>query len=361
MPWTPGTVNKTKSRNVATVLRNPAQEHVMDFDPLALGPSALDRIIGQSAPMRELKRNIERAALCQCILLIRGETGTGKMLVARALHELGPRKSKPFIHVNCGAISESLIESELFGHVKGSFTGAHANRKGHFEAAHGGVIFLDEIAEMHPLMQVKLLHTLQEQRYLPVGASQERETDVRIITATHRNLEAAVGEGRLRADFFHRINEVTLTIPSLRERRDDIPLLVQFFLSRVWSKVGLAGPARITHEAMARLANYLWPGNVRQLEKMIISLSFNADREAIATHHVEAEFRKAASSLPSPESESVDGSLRDFIQTQERQRLAFIERAIDREDGNVTAAAERLKVQRAALYKMRERLAKRIG
>ena len=361
MSWIPGTVNKTKSRNAAAIPRKPAQEHVMDFDPLTLGPSALDRIIGQSAPMRELKRNIERAAQCQCILLIRGETGTGKMLVARALHELGPRKSKPLIHVNCGAISESLIESELFGHVKGAFTGAHASRKGHFEAAHGGVIFLDEIAEMHPMMQVKLLHTLQEQRYLPVGASHERETDVRIITATHRNLEAAVAEGRLRADFFHRINEVTLPIPSLRERRDDIPLLVQFFLSRVWSKVGLSGPARITHEAMNRLSQAPWLGNVRQLEKTIISLSFHAAGGIIATPQVEAEFRKAAP-FPSPsEPDPADGSLHDFIQSQDRQRLAFIERTIDRENGSVTAAAERLKINRAALYKMRERLTRRTG
>jgi transcriptional regulator with GAF, ATPase, and Fis domain len=249
---TPGTLHKTNPRN----LIGRDRERPMKFAPLTLGPSCLDRIIGECEAMRQLKRDIERAAASPCRVLILGETGTGKEGVARALHEHSPRRSKPLVVINCGAIPENLIESELFGHVKGAFTGAHANRKGAFEAAHGGTIFLDEVAEMPAAAQVKLLRVLQEGRFTPVGTNYEREADVRIIAATHRDLNAAIAEGKLREDFYYRIHRVSFLIPPLRERGADICLLVQHFLCNVWREVGLSGPVGITCEAMDVLRSH---------------------------------------------------------------------------------------------------------
>jgi transcriptional regulator with PAS, ATPase and Fis domain len=333
----------------------------MEFVPLALGSSHLDRIIGECDAIRRHRHDIKRAAPCQCDVLILGETGTGKEGSARALHELSPRRSKPFIIVNCGAIPEHLIESELFGHVKGAFTGAHANQKGAFEAAHGGSIFLDEVAELPLAAQVKLLRVLQERRFKPVGATYERETDARIIAATHRNLESAVAEGRLREDFYYRVRKITLLIPPLRERGDDIRLLVQHFLFKVWPEVALKGPAKITREAMECLCSYPWPGNVRQLENELTNLSFRAEDSIITKALVESELhRTSLSEAPSgtgPEAET----LNSFIRSQEHQRLAFIEGVIDMERGNVAAAARRLNIPRSTLLKMRGRLSNRLA
>jgi transcriptional regulator with PAS, ATPase and Fis domain len=335
------------------------KERLLEFAPVDFGKSPLDRIIGQSRVMLKLKRDIERAARCDCAILIRGETGTGKTLIARALHELSLRPSRPFVHVNCGAIPEGLIESELFGHLKGAFTGAHADKKGFFEAARDGTIFLDEIAEMRPCVQVKVLHTLQEKKFTPLGATVDRTADVRVITATHQDIEAAIADRHLREDFYYRINEVTLTIPPLRERSEDIHILAQYFIGTVWQRVGLKQPARITCEAMDQLSRHHWPGNIRQLEKMITSLSFRSEQGIITARQVEIEIERSGTTNPKKTNNVVDRTLSELIKTQEKQRLSLIHHAIDLEGGNVAAAAARLGTKRTTLYKMKARLAKR--
>jgi transcriptional regulator with GAF, ATPase, and Fis domain len=201
-------------------------------------------------------------------VLIHGETGTGKELIARAIHERSPRRDRPLVKVNCAAISAGLVESELFGHVKGAFTGALAARTGRFEVAHGGTIFLDEIGELSLDTQVKLLRVLQEREFEPVGSNQTRRVDVRVIAATNRDLEQAVAEGRFRTDLFFRLNVVPIVMPPLREREGDVPLLAQFFAERFARDLGkhVEGIAPAT---LARLQAYDWPGNVRELSNLI--------------------------------------------------------------------------------------------
>jgi two-component system, NtrC family, response regulator PilR len=228
----------------------------------------LDRIIGVSPAMTALFDLIKAVASTSSTILIDGESGTGKELVAKAVHALSQRRDAPFVSVNCGALTESLLESELFGHVKGAFTDAHQSRKGLFEAAHRGTLFLDEVSETSSGMQVKLLRALQEKRVRRVGGTDETEIDVRVIAATNRPLHALV-EGKLfRQDLYYRLNVIPLHIPPLRERREDIPLLAEEFLKRFTREMGKT----ITHvsaEAMSLLVEYSWPGNVRELENVI--------------------------------------------------------------------------------------------
>jgi two-component system response regulator PilR (NtrC family) len=225
-------------------------------------------IIGKSRKMRELFDMIQKVAPSQSSVLILGESGTGKELVARSIHTCSPRKSKPFVAVNCGAIPENLIESELFGHKKGSFTGAVADRPGLFEQAEGGTLLLDEIGELPLLMQTKLLRVLQEREFKRVGDAHTRKTDVRIICASNRNLEALVTAGSFREDLFYRINVVQLLLPPLRERIEDIPLLAEHFC-RKYQTGGRSSPANITPGALKALINNPFPGNIRELENCI--------------------------------------------------------------------------------------------
>ena len=225
-------------------------------------------IVGRSAELRRVLSGVEIVAPTSATVLILGETGTGKELVARAIHDRSTRRDRPLVKVNCSALSAGLVESELFGHVKGAFTGAVAARSGRFELANGGTIFLDEIGEPPPETQAKLLRVLQEQEFEPVGSSQARRVDVRVIAATNRNLQQAVAEGRFRADLFFRVNVFPIRLPSLRERREDISLLVHFFVDRFAREMGRRIDA-VSAETLDRLTRYDWPGNVRELQNVI--------------------------------------------------------------------------------------------
>ncbi len=230
-------------------------------------PAQLGNIIGRSASMQSLFQMIETVALVQATVLVTGESGTGKELVARAIHDLGPRAEKPFVSINCGAFTETLLESELFGYVKGSFTGANANRKGLFEAANSGTIFLDEIGEMSPAMQVKLLRVLQERKLRPVGATEETTVDTRVIAATNRDLASMVKEGSFREDLFYRISVIPIELPALRQRLEDVSDLANHFVTKFCAQAGRS--LGISDVAMRLLENYSWPGNVRELEHTI--------------------------------------------------------------------------------------------
>jgi Nif-specific regulatory protein len=231
------------------------------------GKYSLDNVIGNSKRMQEVFADVHMAAPGKSTILLRGESGTGKEVIARSIHFLSSRKDKPFIKVNCAALTESLLESELFGHEKGSFTGALQERRGRFEQAHGGTLFLDEIGDVSPTFQVKLLRILQEREFERVGGNRTIKVDVRLICATNRNLEEAVRQGDFRSDLYFRINVISISMPPLRERRDDIPLLVESVLARFNrennAKIG------ITPDAMRVLSNCHWPGNVRELENCV--------------------------------------------------------------------------------------------
>jgi two-component system, NtrC family, response regulator PilR len=232
------------------------------------GRFRLDRLVGKAPPMQRLFELARRVAPAKTSVLITGESGTGKELVARALHHLSPRAERSFVAVNCGAIPDALLESELFGHVKGAFTGAHADKPGLFRAADGGTLLLDEIGELSPQMQVKLLRVLQERRVKPVGGVAEEEVDVRVVAATNRDLEAEVERGGFRRDLFYRLNVIELQLPPLRARREDIPLLVDHFVKKHAAALGrtLTG---VEPEALAVLVDHDFPGNVRELENLI--------------------------------------------------------------------------------------------
>jgi two-component system response regulator PilR (NtrC family) len=230
--------------------------------------NSLDNIIGSSAPMEKLKQTLRTVASTASTVLIHGESGTGKELVARAVHVCSPRATDSFVSVNCGAFPETLLESELFGYLKGAFTGANQNKRGLFEVADKGTIFLDEISEMTLAMQVKLLRVLQERTVRPVGSTSEISIDVRVIAATNRDLDKAVAENLFREDLYYRLNVIPVRVPPLRERREDIPLLVNHFLKK-YAAAASRSILRVNKEALDSLCGYEWPGNVRQLENTV--------------------------------------------------------------------------------------------
>ena len=230
--------------------------------------NSLDNIIGVSPVMEKLKQTIRTVASTQSTVLVYGESGTGKELVARAVHTCSPRATEPFVSINCGAFPETLLESELFGYVKGAFTGASQNKRGLFEVADGGTIFLDEIGEMTLTMQVKLLRVLQERSVRPVGGTDEIAIDVRVIAATNRDLERQVAENTFREDLYYRLSVIPVTVPPLRDRREDVALLVNHFLRKYAPGAGKT-IARVSADSLSALASYEWPGNVRQLENTI--------------------------------------------------------------------------------------------
>jgi len=224
-------------------------------------------MVGDSPPMRAVFALLERVTQSDVSVLVNGETGTGKELVARALHEFGKRKSKPFLAENCAAVPANLLESELFGHAKGSFTGAVVERKGHFVTANGGTVFLDEIGDMPLAMQAKLLRVLQDGEVRPVGSNKVQKVDVRIVAATNKDLVAMCRAGTFREDLYFRLNVVTITLPPLRERTGDVPHLVRFYLKRIGDE--MKKPVDITPEALALLERWRWPGNVRELDNVV--------------------------------------------------------------------------------------------
>ncbi len=258
---------------------------------------SLPGVIGQGSAMREVSRITRRVAVSRACVLIVGETGTGKELIARAIHDLSPRHSGPYIRVNCGALTESLLESELFGHVKGSFTGAVDNRTGRFEAAHTGSIFLDEINSTSPKLQVKLLRVLQEGEFERVGDTRTVKVDTRIVAATNRDLLDEIDAGRFREDLYYRLNVVPIYLPALRERRDDIPHLVEFFLKRYGDQN--RREVRSVHpEAMRLLREHDWPGNVRELQNYIEHAVVLGEGIEMLPAHLPAQLRGEAPPRP---------------------------------------------------------------
>ena len=265
---TPGLVDEIKLAIRRSLEKVNLSRQNLAFKRDAASRNSLDNIIGASAVMEKLKQTIRTVASTNSTILIHGESGTGKELVARAAHVCSPRASEPFVSVNCGAFPETLLESELFGYVKGAFTGANQNKRGLFEVADAGTIFLDEISEMSLAMQVKLLRVLQERTVRPVGGTTEIPVDVRVITATNRDLDKLVTENIFREDLYYRLNVIPIFVPPLRERRGDVPLLVNHFLKKYAPAAGKS-IARLNQHCLEALCGYDWPGNVRQLENTI--------------------------------------------------------------------------------------------
>ena len=254
-------------------------------------------IIGKSVQMQRIFDLIEKVAPTKATVLITGDSGTGKELIARAIHYNSPRKDQPFISVNCGALPETLLESELFGHEKGAFSGAVSQRKGRFELAHEGTLFLDEISEMSPPLQVKLLRILQEMEFERVGGSHTLKVDVRVVAASNRNLKEDASNGRFRSDLYYRLNVVHVHLPSLRERTDDLPILVNHFLAK-YAKENHQESISISSGAMERILNYHWPGNVRELENVIERAIILSDRREISVKDLPSEVREPSAEAP---------------------------------------------------------------
>ncbi|MBL8614172.1 MAG: sigma 54-interacting transcriptional regulator [Deltaproteobacteria bacterium] len=271
-------------------------------------------IVGSSRPMKNVFRMIKKVAPTDLSVLVLGETGTGKELVARELHQQGDRRSKPFVSINCGAIPENLLESELFGHKKGSFTGAVADKIGKFEAANGGTLFLDEIGEMPMNLQVKLLRVLQERVIERVGELHLRSVDIRVVSATNKDLEEEIREGRFREDLFYRLNEVSLQLPPLRERGEDIHELARFFLTRFAEQYGSRARG-FTNEAVVGMLNYYWPGNVRQLENRVKKAVIMSDRALINEEDL------GISAAPKRKVQSLEEAAEEFKKTYIREAL----------------------------------------
>jgi DNA-binding NtrC family response regulator len=302
-------------------------------------------LIGRTAPMLDVYKQIALAADAAAPVLIIGESGTGKELVAKAIHAHGRRSSKAFVAVNCGAITETLLESELFGHTKGSFTGAVSDAKGLLEQAHGGTIFLDEIGETSPALQVKLLRAIEESEVRPVGAARPVKIDVRVVAATNVELERAVGEAKFRQDLYYRLSVIVIRVPPLRDRRADIPLLIDTFLQRACARAGrerVLAPA-----ALQALVNHGWPGNVRELENTIERLVLFSPGTTIDVADLPAGLGGHAAPL---EERLFDG-LPSLDEVERRYLLLVLESV----KGNRTRAAEVLGIDRRTLYRMAER------
>jgi DNA-binding NtrC family response regulator len=309
---------------------------------------AFGTIIGKSPAMSALYQVMTKVIDSDVPVLITGESGTGKEMVATALHANGPRKDKAFVVQNCSAFNENLLESELFGHVKGAFTGAVRDKQGLFEVADGGTFFLDELGEMSPALQVKLLRVLQDGTFMPVGGTKQKKVDVRIIAATNRNLEEMVEKGTFRQDLYYRLNVVTLPLPSLRERVGDVPLLVQFFISKIAARSNQT-PKTISADAMSALEGYRWPGNIRQLENEIqrAYVMSGKDSEITAAHLSPAVTEGAGQALrKGPSVESQGRPLKEILDHVERE---MIEQALARCEGNKSEAARQLGISRSNL------------
>jgi DNA-binding NtrC family response regulator len=306
-----------------------------------------DNIIGQSQPMQNLYTMIQRVAKTDSTVLILGESGTGKELIANAIHFNGERRDKPFVPINCGAIPEELMESELFGHEKGAFTGAFKERRGRFELANGGTIFLDEIGEMSPKLQVKLLRVLQERKFERVGSSRSIEVDVRVIAATNKDLEQAVAAGKFREDLYYRLNVIPFHVPPLREREGDIPLLAHHFLRRHCQKKEIP-PKTIDKAALEALQHYDWPGNVRELENVIERLVILTDGNEISFEDLPPRMRAQESSCPHPFPEIGDAEI-DLKKTLEDLESHLILEALKKAGGVKNKAAKYLGLNRTTL------------
>ncbi len=315
----------------------------------------IDGLVGRSRIMRELFQLLETVAATSSTVLITGETGTGKELAARAIHHNSPRRANRFVALNCSAIPETLLEAELFGHVRGAFTGAVGARQGRLEQAHKGTLFLDEVGTMSPALQAKLLRVLQEREFERVGDSHTIKIDVRVIAATHSDLGKMVAEGTFREDLFYRLNVIPVQLPPLRDRREDIPLLVQHFLQKLSAESGRS-PVTISQDALRRLMAYHWPGNIRQLENAIErALAFSQGRSQIDVHDLTADIQQQAPAEDSSEVWFPDDGL-DFARYIETVELSLIRRSLERTQGNKRQAAKLLNLKRTTLIEKLKRL-----
>jgi len=329
---------------VATAMRMPSSESAsMPED---------NRLLGTSPPMQTLRKQIFKLACSQAPVYISGESGSGKELVARLMHEQGPRKEKPFVPVNCGAIPSELMESEFFGHKKGSFTGASEDKQGLFQAAHGGTLFLDEVADLPLPMQVKLLRAIQEKAIRVVGGQQELVVDVRILCATHKDLAAEVAEGNFRQDLFYRLNVIELRVAPLRERREDITLLAETMLKRLSESSGQPAAA-LTSEALEKLKSYRFPGNVRELENMLERAYTLCDDNLIDAEDLRLVNAHTSTSQDNGEASLAQiNNLEDYLESIERK---LIMQALEETRWNRTAAAERLGMSfRSLRYRLKK-------
>jgi DNA-binding NtrC family response regulator len=310
-------------------------------------------LTGRAPAMIELYKEIARVAPSRSTVLVVGESGTGKELVARSIHKHSPRAEKPFVPVNCGALAETLLEAELFGHTKGAFTGAERERKGLWEEAEGGTLFLDEIGETSPAMQVKLLRALQEGEIRRVGSTRAVHVDARVVAATNRDLEREVKAGRFREDLFYRLSVVTLRVPPLRERRSDIPLLADRFLRKASANAGRERALRFTDEARSLLAAHEWNGNVRELESAVEYAALRARGAEIAPEDLPAKLQTAATRHAAARTPLA--SLYADLPTLDELERRYLLHVLEATGGNRTRAAEILGIDRRTLYRMAER------
>jgi Nif-specific regulatory protein len=320
-------------------------------------------IIGESAALREVLAKVEQVAPTFSTVLLRGETGTGKELVAHAIHINSPREEKPFVRVNCAALAPGILESELFGHEKGSFTGAMERRRGRFELADGGTLFLDEVGDLPMEVQIKLLRTLQERELERVGGNETIKVDVRVVSATNRNLEKMIEEGEFREDLYYRLNVFPINLPPLRDRLDDLPVLANHFVTKFARQMGIA-PAGIAQDGLAKLREYNWPGNVRELENIVERAMILARGAALGAQHLDFVRRMpsaaanqsgsvpvvtpASSSGPTLAPAGDDGkSLAERLLDSERKEIVA---AVEKSRGNIASAARQLGINRSTLY-----------
>ena len=311
-------------------------------------------LIGQHPLVQKIHALIKKVTVTDATVLVMGESGTGKELVARAMHQLSPRADKPFIPVNCGAIPAELLESEIFGHERGAFTGAIGARAGMFQLANGGTIFLDEVGEMSPRLQVKLLRVLQDREVRPVGSDRTLKVDVRVLAATNKDLQQEVDRGMFREDLFYRLQVIPIVMPPLRERRSDIPLLTAHFLEKHNGKRP-GQPVQITDDSMVHLWEYDWPGNVRELENLIERMVILSEDGWIRVENLPSNIRSFISEKRIPKPSLSENGL-DLNSAVEEFENRLIEEALRRTKGNKQAAARLLGLKRTTLVaKLRRR------
>jgi len=301
------------------------------------------RIIGESVPMKALRQQLSLMASTDGRVLIFGESGTGKELVAHAIHQMSHRSAEPFVEVNCAAIPEELIESELFGHAKGSFTSAHEDKIGKFQKADSGTLFLDEVGDMSLRTQAKVLRALEEQRFEPVGGSRPVQVDVRVVAATNKNLDDEIARGNFREDLFYRLNVIPFFVPPLRDRREDVPVLADHFLSEFTTAYGRK-PKELTPEAYRILVEYHWPGNVRELKNLIERIVILNPQVRVDARHIPLNRLRRQNDRPPDRS----GSLQEVREAAERE---YILKKLEEANGNVTRTAELLGLERSNLYR----------
>ena len=329
------------------VVRNALTQYQLQTENRLLREQIIQKyeMIGDSVPMQALRQQIAFAAPTNGRVLIYGENGTGKELVARLLHIHSHRRDKPFVEMNCAAIPEELIESELFGHVKGSFTGASQDKIGKFAQADGGTLFLDEVGDMSPKTQAKVLRVLEEQRFTPVGGNTPIEVDVRVIASTNKNLEREIELGNFREDLYYRLNVLPFQLPPLRERKEDIPALTEYFLNDFAQRYGRKPPV-LTRKAMEILENYPWPGNVRELKNIMERIIIMTPQPRIDIYDLPEPILTRALSAQADQCET--SSLQDARETFERE---FILQKLIEYKGNVSRAAQALQIERSNLYR----------